>query len=70
MSRSGQFSGPSEEYGVPLSVVLTPDNNLGDSLFHQSLNDPKLKLDQAEKDRLQQEIDDLLRTLQLSGEVP
>jgi hypothetical protein len=28
MARSGSFSGPTEEYGLPLSVVKTNDNAL------------------------------------------
>lgn len=59
MARIGAFSGPSEEYGVPLSFVHPADNDFTKARWHPSLLDPKLKLTDEERQRLQDEIDSI-----------
>lgn len=59
MARIGSFSGPSEEYGVPLSFVHPPDNDFSKARWSPELLDPNLKLTDEERQRLQDEIDDL-----------
>ena len=70
MARSGQFAGPSEGYAEPLSYVHPPDSDFMKSKYHPSLLDPKLKLTDEERDRLQAEIDDLLGTSKLTEQLP
>ena len=72
MARSGQFQGPSEGYAEPLSFIYPPNGLKGfqQSKYAAELLDPKLKLTDAERDRLQQEIDDLLATEKLTDQLP
>lgn len=72
MARSGQFVGPSEVYGEPLSFVYPPDGLKGfeRARYAPGLLDPKLKLTDAERDRLQAEIEELLGTAKLTESLP
>lgn len=69
MARSGSFAGPSEGYAEPLSYVHPIDNSFMKSRYHPSLLDPKLKLTDEERDRLQAEIDDLLGAAKLTEQL-
>ena len=69
MARIGSFSGPTEEYGVPLSFVHPPDNDFSKARWHPSLLDPKLKLTDEERQRLQDEIDSVFALTKLTENV-
>lgn len=71
MSRSGQFTGPSEIPFQPLSFVYPPNGLKGfeQSRYAPELLDPKLKLTDAERDRLQAEIDELLGLQKLTDQL-
>lgn len=66
MARFGAFSGPSEEYGVPLSFVHPVDNDFSKARWSPQLLDPKLKLTDEERQALQDEIDQLIALGKLS----
>ena len=70
MARSGSFLGPSEIFGVPLSVVHPPDNNVAGSQFHPLLRDPALGLDDERMREMQKEIMGLLSVLQITRDLP
>lgn len=70
MARIGSFMGPSQVFGMPLSVVKPPDNQVAGSQFHPSLRDPALGLDEARMRELQDEILSLYRTLQIGRDLP
>lgn len=72
MSRTGTFMGPSEVYGQPLSFVYPRDGLAGfeKARYAPELLDPKLKLTDAERDRLQAEIDELVATAKLTESLP
>ncbi len=55
----GQFAGPSEAYGPPLSFIQPADNDFMKARFHPSLLDPRLKITNKERRELQREMDDL-----------
>lgn len=61
--RNGSFSRSAQPYGQALSVVKAPDNNPG-SWIPQELNDPSLKLTEAQKQDLAQRIHDLYNMYQ------
>ena len=65
----GSFSGPTEEYGVPLSSVHPTDNDFSKARWHPSLLDPKLKLTEEERQRLQDEIDQVFALEKLTENV-
>lgn len=68
MARSGQFMGPSEEYGAALSFIYPRGGLKGfeKARYAEELLDPKLKLTDAERDRLQEEIVELLGATKLT----
>lgn len=70
MVRSGQFLGPSQVFGAPLAIVKPPDNDVTKSRYHPSLLDPSLKLTEDQMRDLQNEINELYRTLQLGRDLP
>lgn len=70
MARIGAFSGPSEVYGDPLTVVHPPDNNVDAARFHQALLDPSLQLTEAQKADLQQQILELSALMRLGRDTP
>jgi hypothetical protein len=59
VARMGTFAGASEAYGVPLSFIHPADNDFAKARFHPILLDPRLKLTNKQRRRLQGEIDDL-----------
>lgn len=65
MARMGQFAGPSEPYGQPLSYIHPTDNDFAKARFNPILLDPRLKLTNAQRRRLQDKADRLAQTLQL-----
>lgn len=69
MARMGNFAGPSEQYGVPLSFIHPKDNDFAKARFNPILLDPRWKLTDQQRRDLQQKADDLAQTLALSGEV-
>jgi hypothetical protein len=70
MARMGQFLGPTEAYGVPLSIIHPADSNVTASRFHASLLDPKLKLDEETMMDLQDQILELLAVLKVTRDFP
>ena len=66
MARSGSFAGPSEGYAEPLSYIHPKDNDFAKAKYHPDLLDPKLKLTDEERDRLQAEIDELFSAAKLT----
>lgn len=69
MARAGSFSGPTEPYGQPLSVVKAPDN-VEASKYAEALMDPSLELTDAQKIELQAKIDELFGLLRTIGNLP
>lgn len=69
MARAGSFSGPTEPYGQPLSVVKAPDN-VEASKYAEALMDPSLELTDAQKIELQAKIDELFGLLRIIGQIP
>lgn len=69
MARAGSFSGPTEPYGQPLSVVKAPDN-VEASKYAEALMDPSLELTDAQKIELQAKIDELFGLLRTIGQLP
>ena len=65
MARMGNFAGPSEPYGQPLSFIHPTDNDFAKARFNPILLDPRLKLTNAQRRRLQAKADDLAALLQL-----
>lgn len=59
MARMGTFAGASEAYGMPLSFIHPKDNDFAKARFHPILLDPRLKLTNKQRRRIQREIDDL-----------
>lgn len=59
MARMGTFAGASEEYGRPLSYIHPKDNDFAKARFHPILLDPRLKLTDKQRRKLQEQIDDL-----------
>ena len=59
MARMGTFAGASEAYGGVLSFIHPKDNDFAKARFHPLLLDPRLKLTNKQRRRLQQKIDDL-----------
>ena len=55
----GQFAGPSEPYGQPLSYIHPTDNDFAKARFHPIFLDPRLKLTNKERRRLQAKADKL-----------
>ncbi len=70
MARIGAFSGPSEEYGVPLSFVHPVDNDFSRAKWSPQLLDPSLKLTDEERQALQDEIDSLFALGKLVENLP
>lgn len=66
MARIGAFAGPSEPYGVPLSYIHPTDNDFAKARFHPILLDPRLKLTNKQRRKLQSEVDDLTGMLTLA----
>lgn len=69
MSRMGNFAGPSEQYGVPLSFIHPKDNDFAKARFNPILLDPRWKMTDKQRRELQQKADDLAKMMALSGEV-
>lgn len=71
MARSGVFQGASEDYGASLSFVYPRGGLRGfeKARYAPELLDPKLKLTDAERDRLQAEIDELLAAAKLTEQL-
>jgi len=65
MARMGNFAGPSEPYGQPLSFIHPRDNDFAKARFHPILLDPRLKLTNKQRREIQREVDDVAATLQL-----
>jgi hypothetical protein len=63
MARMGQFAGPSEPYGQPLSYIHPADNDFAKARFNPILLDPRLKLTNAQRRRLQEKADNLTALL-------
>jgi hypothetical protein len=59
MARMGRFAGPSEVYGPPLSYIHPVDNDFAKAKFHPSLLDPRLKITNKRRRKLQLEMDDV-----------
>jgi hypothetical protein len=55
----GNFTGPSEQYGVPLSFIHPKDNDFAKAKFNPILLDPRWKLTDKQRRELQQKADDL-----------
>jgi hypothetical protein len=71
VARSGQFQGPSDLYGEPLSFIYPRDGLKGFEKARYSPGLLKVKnLTDAERDRLQAEIDELIATAKLSEQLP
>ena len=68
MARMGQFAGPNEQYGLPLSYIHPRDNDMAKAKFHPVLLDPRWKLTYKQKREMQAEIDDLTKSLQYGRE--
>lgn len=66
MARSGLFQGSSEQYALPLNSVYPPDGDFLKARYAPELLDKKLKLTDAERDRLQSEIDELTGTARMT----
>lgn len=71
MARSGVFQGASEEWGAPMSAIYPRGGLRGfeKARYAPELLDPKLKLTDAERDRLQAEIDELLAAAKLTEQL-
>jgi hypothetical protein len=60
MARSGQFSGPTEQFLIPTGVVKTPNNAAaGYEEFSAELKDIAADLDDQAKYELQKQIEDV-----------
>ena len=70
MARMGNFSGPSEQYGVPLSFIHPKDNDFAKARFNPVLLDPRWKLTDQQRRDLQQKADDLAGLMALGREIP
>lgn len=68
MARMGQFAGALEAYGLPLSYIHPKDNDMAKAKFHPVLLDPRWKMTSKQRREAQQEIDDLVRLMQLGRE--
>lgn len=66
------FQGASEDWGQALSSIYPRDGLAGfeKARYAPELLDPKLKLTDAERDRLQAEIDELLAAAKLTEQLP
>lgn len=69
MARMGRFVGPSEPYGQPLSFIHPADNDFAKAKFHPVLLDPRLKLNNKQRRKLQAQVDDLTGLLGLGKEL-
>jgi len=69
MARTGQYSGPTELYGVPLSVIHPPDNDVQSSKYFSGLKDPSLNLTEEQMNDLQQQILELTALMKLGRDV-
>lgn len=63
MARMGNFAGPSEQYGVPLSFIHPADNDFAKARFNPILLDPRWKLTNKQRREMQEKADDLAQTL-------
>ena len=59
----GQFAGPSEQYGLPLSFIHPVDNDFLKGEIHPILLDPRWKLTKKQRREMQDEVDDVLGNL-------
>lgn len=66
MARSGMFQGASEQYAMPQSAIYPADGDFLKARYAPELLDKKLKLTDAERDRLQSEIDELTGTARMT----
>lgn len=64
----GNFAGPSEPYGQPLSFIHPKDNDFAKARFNPILLDPRLRLTNEQRRRLQAKADDLAGLLALGRE--
>lgn len=64
----GRFAGPSEPYGQPLSYIHPADNDFSKARFNPILLDPRLKLTNKQRRKMQEEIDNLAGLLKLGEE--
>lgn len=69
MARTGSFSGPTEPYAQPLSVVKPPDN-VQAAQYSAAIMDPSLQLTESQKSDLQGKIDDLFGLLRTVSKLP
>jgi hypothetical protein len=68
MARAGSFQGPSEGYAMPSSSIYPADANFKKAMYAPELLklDKQMKLTDAEMDRLQAEIDELVGTARMT----
>jgi hypothetical protein len=69
VARTGSFSGPTEPYAQPLSVVKPPDN-VQAAQYSTAIMDPSLQLTESQKSDLQGKIDDLFGLLRTVSKLP
>lgn len=67
--RMGQFAGPSEQYGLPLSFVHPVDNDFIKAEFNPILLDPRWKLTDKQRRKLQDEVDKVTDLLQAGRDI-
>jgi len=65
----GNFAGPSEQYGLPLSFIHPVDNDFAKARFHPILLDPRWKLTDKQRRDIQEKADDTAAILALGSEV-
>lgn len=64
MARTGQFSGPTEPFLLPVSVLKPPNNARTGIEFSEELDDFATKLSDNEKYELQKDIEDIYALLE------
>ena len=67
MARMGNFSGATEQYGVPLSYIHPADNDFGKAKYHPTIMDIRFGLNSKQKDQAQREIDEVFAVLQVAS---
>ena len=63
MARQGSFSGGGAYFGGVLDIVHPPDNNVDAARYAPQLLDKSLKLTEAQRESLQERIDELYGVL-------
>jgi hypothetical protein len=64
MARTGQFSGPTEPFLLPVSVLKPPNNARAGIEFSEELKDFTADLSESEKYELQKDIEDIYALLE------